>query len=176
MMIYLLDFPDGTQMEEDFATVHEARKCAFNLLQTNAVTSEGFSVRLDRMTRTGLESMGQVNLEGFWTRDEPPEGRIFFEGPDDGKANWKPITRRAVVIYNEDEVMFDADLFTREGVKGWLANTCMVTDPEGITMERVRMMPSFDDEGESCWVCGEGPRSCTFWKVEIPEVDGWNRC
>ena len=175
-MLYLLDFPDGEQVEGDFDTVAEARKYAFNLLQRNAVVSHGFSVRLDRMTVRGPESMGQVNLEGYWTREEPMGGKGFFDRLESRFVNWRPITRRSVVIGNDECIMFDADLFTRDGIRNWFAHSMKEVDPGRITMDRVRMMPSFDDEGESCWMYGEGPRSCTFWKVDLTGVSRWAIC
>lgn len=169
-MLYLLDFPDGEQIEMEFTTVAEARRCAFNCLQRNTVTSRGFSVRVDRMNRHGLESMGQVNLDGMWTREEPPDGKVFFDRLESQFVSWRPITRRAMVISNEDFMMFDADLFTQDGVRCWLAHSSKLPDPWNVPMERVSMKPSFDGEGESCWVFGDGPRSCMFWKVDMPAV------
>lgn len=175
-MLYLLDFPDGEQVEEEFHNVLEARKCAFNLLQRNTIDSRGFSVRLDRMTARGLESMGLVNLDGMWTREEPPGGKVFFDRLESGFVSWKPITRMSTVICDDERVMFDADLFTQDGVRAWCVCVLKATEPDGIPMVKVRMMPSFDEEGESCWVFGEGPKSCTFWKVEMEEVRRWSRC
>lgn len=174
-MLYLLDFPNGEQVEEDFGTVREARRYAFNLLQRVAVTSDAYSARLARMTSKGPEFMGYVNLDGQWTRDVPPEGTDFFDLTESGFVSWKPIVHSSVVIFDENQLMFDSDLFTQDGVRNWLRMTGF-TEAEGIGMSRVRMKPSFDGDGDSCWVFGDGDKSCLFWRVERPEGMEWNLC
>lgn len=168
-MRFLIDLPDGTCVENDSDSVSEARKQAFNLLLCNRGDRRMFSARVSRMTSKGPVPMGHVGLDGMWTRSEPPDGSRLFTRMEAEFVGWRPITRRSTVICGAEDIMFDADLFTPEGIRCWFLRNTPLIDIACTGLERIRMMPSFDCNGGSCWVSGDGPRSCTFWRMPIPE-------